>query len=238
MMVNGASHQFVRKSFGVFHADFYAFPRSSVFIATLVLLLTACGTKAPNAPDGASQARDSERPPIALEVIRQDVEQHESFQQVRKAACPRRIPDRIEQFRPWPAINVLQGLKYATISDDSSRGTYEKVIELTDMGRQELANELETTEDKYFITIARREYVPGLERFEKAPGRDDRLVVSFQWRWKPLNPLGERLDLRAPYSDRKEHGGRATYERNADEWKFAELWVDSDSKDYVRGVYR
>jgi len=120
----------------------------------------------------------------------------------------------------------------------TARGSYEKVIELTDTGRQELANDLETTEDKYFITIARREYVPGLERFEKAPGRDDRLVVSFQWRWKPLNPLGERLDLRAPYSDRKEHGGRATYERNADEWKFAELWLDSDSKDYVRGLYK
>ena len=209
------------------------------FIPTIILLLTACGTKAPDTPDSASPAgQGGERPPIALEVIRQDVEQHESFQQVRKAACPRRIPDRIEQFRPWPAINVLEGLKYATISDDSSRGIYEKVIELTDMGRQELANDLESTEDKYFITIARREYVGGLERFEKAPGRDDRLVVSFQWRWKPLNPLGERLDLRAPYSDRNEHGGRARYERNADEWKFAELWLDSDSKDYVRGVYK
>jgi hypothetical protein len=41
---------------------------------------------------------------------------------LRKAACPRRIPDRVEERRPFPAIDILHGLQYVTISDDSSRG--------------------------------------------------------------------------------------------------------------------
>jgi hypothetical protein len=112
------------------------------------------------------------------------------------------------------------------------------VIELTGTGRQNLAKDLEEEPGRYVITIARREYLPGLERFEKAPRRDDRVIVSFRWKWKPLNPPGERLDLRAPYSDRTEHAGRATYVRAGDGWKLDELWLDRDARDYVRGIYK
>jgi hypothetical protein len=215
--------------------------RASVFVLAIVLL-AACNSKAPGTSGGASAkspgSRSGERPPIDPEVVRQEVEQQESFKQLRKAACPRRIPDRQEERRPFPAINILEGLQYVRISDDSSRGSYEKVIELTDTGHRNLANDLEDEPERYLIRIARREYLPGLERFEKAPGRDDRLVVSFRWHWKPLNALGERLDLRAPYSDRTEHQGRATYMRSGDGWKLDDLWLDSNARDYVRGVYK
>ncbi len=218
------------------------FLRAGVLVPAILLLLAACSARAPDAPDGTkpeSQARrGGERPPIDPEVVRKDVEQHETWGRLRKAACPRRILDRIEARRPFHAINILEGLHYVTISDDSSRGIYEKVIELTDTGRRDLANDLEEGPDRYIITIARREYLPGLERFEKCPRRDDCVFVELLWKWKPLNPLGERIDLRAPYSDRIEHGGRARYVRTGDGWKLDELWLDSDHRDYVGGVYK
>ena len=211
-------------------------------LVSIVLLLAACGVESRNTPPASwpvvPASRDNKRPPIDPKVVREDVERHQRFGEVRKAACPRRILDRIEEYPPFPAINILEGLKYVTISDDTSRGKYEKVIELTDLGRRELASDLEEQANRYIITVARREYVPGLERYENAPRRDDRLVVSFQWKWKPLNALGERLTLWAPYSNRDEHGGRATYQRTADGWKLDDLWLDRNAVDYVWGVYK
>ena len=215
---------------------------ASMLVPTVLLLLTSCGSKPPDAPGGAtpkSEARlGGELPPIDPELVREEVEQHERFGQLRKAACPRRIPDRIEQRHPFPAIDILEGLNYVTISDDSSRGIYEKVIELTDTGRRDLADYLEEEPNRYVITIAQREYLPGSERFKNAPGRDDRVFVRFRWQWKALNPLGERLNLSAPYSDRLEHEGRVTYQRTGEGWSLDDLWLDRDGRDYVFGVYK
>jgi hypothetical protein len=235
-------HDIERKQFLKIPASGAAdFLRAGILLAALVLL-NGCG--ASSRPPVGNTGVDSQSSqagaaaPIALQVLREDVEKQESFRQVRKAACPRRIPDRIEARPPFPAINILEGLRFVSVSDDSSRGLYEKVIDLTEAGRRELANDLEETPERYLITIARREYLPGMERFEYAPRDNDRLVVSFQWRWQGLNPLGERLNLEAPFSNRNEHQGRATYRRAADGWKFEELWLQSDNRDYVGGVYK
>lgn len=206
------------------------------------LLLVACGAKSPHgSPDAGSasvqRARLSEAiptpTPIEPGVVRADVEGDGDFRTVRKAACPRRIPDRHEERRGYPAINILEGLDYVTISDDSSRGMYEKVIELTSTGRQDLSNDLEEQAEQYVITIARREYLAGTERFEYAPNRTDRLVVSFRWRWKGINALGERLNMDAPWSNRPEHQGRATYDRVGEGWQLQEIWLDHDARNYL-----
>ncbi|MBI4749632.1 MAG: hypothetical protein HY774_14180 [Acidobacteria bacterium] len=215
------------------------FLRASVFLLTFLIFLAACTPKTSD-PAGNAVPQNSAKKlqPIAPSVVQKDVEHQEAFQEVRKAACPRRIPDRIEARPPFPAINILEGLQYVTISDDTSQGMYEKVIELTDTGRQTFADQLEEEPNRYIITIAQREYLPGFERYENAPGRTDRIVVSFQWQWKPLNPLGERLNLWAPYSDRNEHQGRATYVETGGVWKLDEVWLDRNHRDYVGGVYK
>lgn len=213
--------------------------RVSVFLPILLIFCAACTPKISDpARDGVPGNSAKKPQPIAPSVVQEDVEQQAAFQEVRKAACPRRIPDRIEARPPFPAINILEGLQYVTISDDTSHGMYEKVIELTDTGRQTFASYLEEESERYIITIARREYLPGREQYENAPGRTDRIVVSFQWQWKPLNPLGERLNLWAPYSDRNEHQGRATYTQTGGVWKLDEVWLDRNHRDYVGGVYK
>lgn len=207
------------------------------------LLAAGCGARSPHgSPEAGSDAapappppRDA-RTPVDPAVLRADVEGHEDFRSPRKAACPRRIPDRHEERRRHPAIDVLEGLGYVTISDDASRGAYEKVVELTDTGREELGGALEEDAERYVVTVARREYLPGSERFENAPGRTDRVVVSFRWRWKGINALGERLDMSAPFSTRPEHQGRATYERDGGGWRLREVWLDRDGRDYTRRV--
>jgi hypothetical protein len=208
----------------------------------ILLLFAACSSKAPGEFDRTrreSQTKqEDKRPPIAPEVVREKVEQQENFKQVRKAACPRRIPDRIERRAPFPAIDVLHGLQYVTITDDSSRGIYEKVIELTGPGRLDLARHLEEQTERYIITIGQREYLPGSETFDYPYGRDDRLFVSFRWQWKALNPLGERLTLWIPYSGRTYLHGRATYARTANGWKFEDVWLESSGADYVGGLYK
>jgi len=181
---------------------------------------------------------NGEPPPIGPEVVRQDVEQHESWGQLRKAACPRRVIDRIEAMRPFHALSLMEGLRYVTITDDTSRGVYEKVVELTEVGRRDLSNNIEEEPGRYIIAIARREYLPGTERFEKCPRQDDCVLVDFKWKYKPLNAVGERIDLRAPHSDRVEHGGRSKYVRHTEGWKLEELWLQEDHRDYVRGVYK
>lgn len=207
------------------------------------LLAAGCGGRSPNgSPDAGRAAAPSppaprgERTPIDPGVVRADVEGHDDFGSPRKAACPRRIEDRHEERRRYPAIDVLEGLGYVTISDDTSRGAYEKVVELTDTGRRELGGDLEEDAERYVVTVARREYLAGSERFENAPNRTDRVVVSFRWRWKGTNALGERLDTSAPFSTRPEHQGRATYDRAGDGWALRELWLDRDGRDYTRGV--
>jgi hypothetical protein len=218
-----------------------------VFIPTVLLLFIACSTKSPEAkapdtPDIGNRilrANEGHKPlPIDPAVVRADVERHQSWGRLRKAACPRRILDRSEERPPFPAINLLEGLKYATITNDTSRGKYEQVIELTDLGRRTLAGFIEEEMERYIITLAKREYLPGMEHYEKAPKRDDAMIVSFEWRWKPLNTLGERFNLWAPLRDRNEHSGRATYVRTADGWKLEDVWLMWDHRDYVWGVYK
>jgi DNA-binding PadR family transcriptional regulator len=202
--------------------------------STALMLLAACG-----AEPGNTTKRETEpsSPPVDAAVVRDDVERSESFDEPRQAACPRRIPDRIEERRPFPAIDILEGLGYVTISDDSSRGAYEKVIELTPAGEQELGDDVEEEADRYVVTVARREYLPGSERYATAPGGDDRVVVSFMWKWQPTNSLGERMTLGEP-GGRDERQGRATYRRTTEGWELEEVWLESDARDYVRGVYR
>lgn len=215
--------------------------RTSVF-ATVILFLTVCSTKAPssggNTGSESQETPGEKRPPIALKVVQGDVERHAKWGELRKASCPRRIADRSEARRPFPAIDILHGLQYVTISDDSSGGAYEKVIELTSTGRRNLANNIKEESAGYIIDIAQREYLPGFEQFDTAAGRDDGIIVSFRWRWRPLNALGERLNLSAPSSDRAEHQGRATYVRAGDEWKLKDLWLQENARDYKGGLYK
>lgn len=210
-------------------------------LAASVLLLAGCGAETPDEAASTTAAKAEAAPqsdshPIPAAVVQQNVERHRDFQKKRQAACPRRLPDRHEELRRFPAIAILEGLGYATVANDSSRGTYDKVIELTGTGRIGMMNHVSMEGDRYVITIAEREYVAGSERYNEAPGRSDRMFVEFRWRWRPLNPLGERLTLDAPYSGQKEHPGRATYTLTAGSWKLTELWLDHDNRDYTRGV--
>lgn len=205
-------------------------------VPLVLLLFVACGGASPRPADNGNSATPARQTPIALEDVRAAVERQADWGRLRKAACPRRIPDRHEERRRYPAIDALDGLEYVIITDDTSRGSYEKVIELTSAGRRNLQNELEEEAEKYIIAIARREYLPGTERFNPHPQRSDRLAVEFRWQWKPLNPLGERMSLRAHNEWRLEHHGRATYERVAEQWQLKEVWLESDGRNYLHGV--
>jgi hypothetical protein len=178
-------------------------------------------------PNGKTSPIDSAR-------LVADVQQHQSFQQTRSAMCLRDLPDRSEVIRRYPACGVLEGLKYATVRDDASRGSYMKVFELTGDGRQALGNDLQDQGDRYVVAVARPELMMGRRlQFENAPNRDDRVLVTFYWRWAPLNALGKGLDLGSTVYHREELQGRATYDRMGDDWTLAELWLDSDTKDYM-----
>lgn len=209
-------------------------------IGLVVILLCACSSETNEPPVGetatsAGEAAEAESP-IDPATVQEHVEQHESFAELKQAAVPRRVPDRGEERRRYPAIDILKGLDYITISDDSSRGAYEKVIELSGTGRMELLNEFEEEEDRYVIDVAQRAYVAGSERFDSPHGKEDEvLTVSFRWKWDPLNELGKRLNLRANDSRDDLHQGRATYVRSGDDWVLEKVWLDSSGRDYVRG---
>jgi hypothetical protein len=209
-------------------------------LAIALLLLTACRPPETGTPRSRSKPKPPAAPrtPIEAARVQKDVEESSDFQKVRKAACPRRVLDRDEQMRPFPAFALLKNLSYATVSDDTSRGVYEKTIELNDSGRAALGPFLEEEAERYVITVARREYVAGREQFDFAPGNPDRLFVEIFWRWKPINRLGEGLDMWTPEGDGPEHHGRATYDRTSAGWNLAELWLDRNNRDYVGGVYR
>ena len=83
------------------------------------------------------------------------------------------------------------------------------------------------------FAVAKRELKREYVRFAMAPGREERLVVTFNWRWAPINGLGKGLNLRGLHSGVDQHQGRATYDRTADGWTLAELWLDSDTKNYM-----
>lgn len=217
----------------------------SCLLATSALLVAACHPDAPRAArDGEVRVAtidplmmpNGKRSPIEASRVWADVEQHEKFQQQRGAACPKEIADRIEELRRYPTCQLLEGLRYATLTDGTSAGRYVKTVALTDEGRSALAADLEDRGDRLVFAVAKRELAREYVRFELAPGREDRVVVTFNWRWAPLNALGKGLDLRALYSGRDEHQGRATYDRTADGWTLAELWLDSDTKNYMSGV--
>ena len=220
--------------------------RTRLFLSS-VLVVAACRAEAreePVATYGPERIPIAKLPPynmmpngklspIDSARVYEDVRTQQTFLQQRGAMCPKEIVDRIEEFRRYPTCQLLDGLKYATIRDGTSRGNYVKLIELTDAGRQALAADLEDRGDRFVFAVARKEVAPGYVRFENAPNRVDRVVVTFNWRWAPLNALGKGLDLRARYSGRDVHQGRATYDLTADGWTFVELWLNSDTKDYM-----
>ena len=121
---------------------------------------------------------------------------------------------------------TLQGLGYLTITDGTAYGIYVKNMEITNAGRLGLAGDLEDDPERHIITVASREYLPGTEQFEILPG-PDRLVAHFKWRWKPLNPLGERLHLGPSYSTSGDYGGFATYERASSGWTLDKVFLNS-----------
>lgn len=220
-------------------------PRSARLLTASALLLAACHNDAPKSVRDAEvsvakidNARMPNGKPSPIEASRvwADVEQHEKFQQQRGAACPKEMDDRIEVLRRYPTCQLLEGLKYATLTNGTSAGRYVKTVALTDEGRTALAADLEDRGDRLVFAVAKRALAREYVRFDTAPGREDRIVVTFNWRWTPVNALGKGLDLRAIYSGRDEHQGRATYDRIADAWTLSELWLDSDTKNYMSGV--
>lgn len=207
----------------------------------MLLLLAGCGAEAPDAPGGARPAGQAkpggEAPPIDPEVVQADVEQDEKFQRLLEAYVPRRLPDRHEERDRYPMFDFLQALDYATISDDTSRGMYEKVLELTDAGRRDLGDYLDEDDDRYIITVAEREYLPGSERYSSPPGDDDRVSVNFRWQWSPVNPLGERLKssqpMWVPERNSRERQGHAFYVRTADGWELDRVSMENESPSYM-----
>jgi hypothetical protein len=221
---------------------------AAILVTALLPLLIGCGRSNSGPGSGIprpytpapiivkSDPPTPKPPPIDPQVVRADVERQESWSVLRKAGCPRKVLDRWEERRRWPAIDALDGLQYATISDYTSAGLYEKLITLTSTGRIELREYLDERPDKYIITIARRQYKPGTEQFNKPYGRDDRLSVQFLWVWTPLNALGRRLSLWSSRYDRDEHFGTAFYVQTPDGWKLDNLSLESDRRDYEHAV--
>jgi hypothetical protein len=208
----------------------------------ILLPLAGCGSRASTSPGSASvpgdatqpssaPARTVEHPPIDPSVLRELAEGHEDWNHPRKARCPRQLPDRHEELRRYPAISILDGLDYITITDGTAYGMYVKNMQLTDAGRLALGSDLEESADYYVITIARREYLPGMETFETRPERDG-LVAYFRWRWKPLNALGERLPLGVSHSNRDYFDGFATYARAADGWTLDKVYLNGADGDF------
>ena len=206
-------------------------------LSSILVSVTGCRLDARATSDdtGSSSVprKSADRPPIDPAVLRVDAERQVEWTPFRKAKCPRQLPDRHEELRRYPAISLLQGLGYITITDGTGYGMYVKNMEITLEGRRELGRDLEEDADYYVITIASRVYLPGTERFEILPG-PDRLVAHFKWRWKPTNPLGERLTLGPSYSDSGEYGGFATYNRAASGWTLDKVYLNSDNRDYMR----
>jgi hypothetical protein len=182
------------------------------------------------APPAGGAARAGERPPIDLAALRELAERHEHWRRPRKARCPRQLPDRSEDLRRYPTLSLLDGLGYVTITDGIGSGMYVKNMAMTDAGRRALGSDLEERADWYVITVARREYLPGGENFEVRPG-GDRLVAYFRWRWKPLNPIGERLTL-GPSYDREYYDGFATYTRAAGGWALEKVHLNGADGDF------
>jgi hypothetical protein len=180
-------------------------------------------------------ARLPPRPPSPVDyaVVRRDVEALDRWARPRKGACPRSIIDRSEERRLYPLIDVMQGLKYVTVTDGQLYGNYVKLMELTPLGRQALGARLVEEAERYVVTIAEREFVAGSESWSWAPERRDRLAVEFSWRWKPLNEVGARLTMTAPHSVRDEHFGRAWYRRDGAGWRLDDVSISDDARDYM-----
>ena len=212
---------------------------AALFLSGVLMPLAACRAGSPTASDGAAPAsaptHTGDRPPIAPAVLRADAERQAEWTPFRKAACPRQLPDRHEELRRYPAISILEGLGYITITDGTAYGMYMKNMEITDAGRQGLGSDLEESAERYVITIASREYLLGTEQFEIRPG-GNQLVAHFKWWWKPLNSLGERLTLGPSFGARGEYGGFATYSLAGGGWTLDKVFLNGDNRDYMHGV--
>ncbi len=180
-------------------------------------------------------AKPLPRPPSPVDyaVLRRDVEALERWTQPRRGACPRSIADRIEERRLYPLIDVMEALKYVTVSDGERYGNYAKLMELTPLGRQALGTGLVEEPERYVVSLAEREWGTGSERWSWAPNREDRVEVEFSWRWKPLNEVGARLTMTAPHSVHDEHFGRAWYQRDGDGWRLDDVSISDDARNYM-----
>ncbi|HSP16297.1 MAG TPA: hypothetical protein VLV78_16235 [Thermoanaerobaculia bacterium] len=220
-----------------------AFDRTPVFLQPLILVgipvfllhpLWTYGTADAGAreqPRNLAPTRHQE-PIVPPELVRQSVEGDPSFGEIKKAMCPRRVPDRYEEMQRYPAIRILQGGEWATVTNDSSRGVYEKVIEITPAGRLELMNDLSEEGDQYVINIARRSYIRGSENESFGQAGTTEVVAGFRWQWQPLNNPGSRFTLE-PYG-RNGYGGRATFRRNDNNtWEMTDLWLEKDERNYL-----
>lgn len=172
-------------------------------------------------------------PPVAYALVRRDVEAREQWSALRTGACPRIVADRSEELQLYPMIDVLEMLKYTTVTDGESYGRYVKITEITPEGRRALGAHLVEEAERYVVVLAEREYVAGTERWSWAPNGEDRFAVEFQWRWKPLNEVGAHLTMNAPRSIRAEHPGRAWYRRDGDGWRVDDVWLSEDDRDYM-----
>jgi hypothetical protein len=223
----------------------FAMTHSTRILLSSVLLVTACRHDARKQKDEIQVAQlppstmmpNGKISPVTPERVVEDVKNHGTFQQTMRAMCPRELPDRIEEIRRHPPCEMLEALKFATMTSGTSRGSYVKTFELTSEGRTALGADLQDQGDKYIVAVARPELLTGRRlQFENAPNREDRVAVTFYWRWAPINALGKGLDLGSSVYHRDEHQGRATYDQTADGWTLVELWLDSDTKDYMSNI--
>lgn len=210
---------------------------ASLLALVIPLSLASCKDQVRNFPVGSrpeNQMNSSAaRPLIDPEFVRREIERHGDYKKLLKTFCPRRVIDRHEEMRRYPAIDVLHRLKYATVTDDTSRRMYEKVIEFTFEGRRVFANYTKEESDRYIITLARREYLTGSEKMSKSPKNDDLAFVNFRWQWKALNPLGKILSVRSEWRDSEELSGWARFQRTAEGWRLIKLDFEDDHQNYL-----
>jgi hypothetical protein len=208
-----------------------------LFVVLPVLLLHPLWTSGAADAGAKEQGRKFEltpnrraQVPVPVDFVRQTVQADSRFTDIKQAMCPRRLPDRYEEIARYPAFRILQNSHWGTVTDDSSRGVYEKVIEITPEGRLEFMNDLTEDADRYIFNIARRSYIEGSEIERPGPNG---VSVAFRWKWQPLNKPGAIFDLSPPYRSQDSLNGSAEFKDGPNGWELVDLWLEDDGHNYM-----
>jgi hypothetical protein len=223
------------------------FGRVPVFVRPLLLVvmpvvllhpLWTAGMEDEGARERPMTVATTTRAPDFLETVRvhEAIERHPAFSETKKAILPRRLSDHGDRDR-YPAIHALVTLGYITVTEDSSLGTIDLVIESTPDGRLQLMEDLREDATHYVVSLARREYLPDTEHVNIDRTTADKASVQFKWRWQATNKAGEALDRvsnPSSWDNEARFRGVATFTRARGEWRLDHIDWHDESVDLMK----